>query len=243
MSIENYWKSRWRYYWRWSGPRVAYVDVRSLLPGMPEARTHLTAHCCFKCKWLSHGRLVTVSHTLSNISSLLLPKESSPSKPPTEGITFSLFPKLLWASDSPWPPFPLNFDTALASTLLCLYSVFSHSWPWPLCIGGGALDCHNCRKRLTTISLLPDWPDRFCYICGFTVYTVSTNCQYKTTYSSHSPIVSPFKSIDTNWNLSNSVLKGGSNHFSKDCVVYCQSQRLFEPLIFQIICIYKKWHK
>lgn len=148
MSIENYWKSRWRYYWRWSGPRVAYVDVRSLLPGMPEARTHLTAHCCFKCKWLSHGRLVTVSHTLSNISSLLLPKESSPSKPPTEGITFSLFPKLLWASDSPWPPFPLNFDTALASTLLCLYSVFSHSWPWPLCIGGGGFGLPQLQEAI-----------------------------------------------------------------------------------------------
>lgn len=43
--------------------------MRSLLPEMPQAQTHLAAHCCFKCKSLSHGRLVTVSHTFSNISS------------------------------------------------------------------------------------------------------------------------------------------------------------------------------
>lgn len=135
--------------------------MRSLLPEMPEAQTHLAAHCCFKCKSLSHGRLVTVSHTFSNISSSAsahseltqhLLQKASPSR------SLQIFDGLLIPLDL---PFRFTF-THLQCKHFFVFTRFPTIPDLGLSIVGGALGLpQNCRRRLTTISPLPDWPDRF----------------------------------------------------------------------------------
>lgn len=188
MSIENYWMSQWRYYWRWSGPRVAHANVRSLLPEMPQAQTHLAAHCCFKCKSLSHGRLVTVSHTFSNISSSAsahceldqhLLQKASPSR------SLQIFYGLLIPLDL---PFRFTF-THLQCKHLFVFTRFPTIPDLGLSIVGGALGLPQLQAAINHSQASARLAGQVCYLWGFTV-RVPTNCQYLTICS-----VSPHHSI------------------------------------------------
>lgn len=154
---------------------------------MPEAQTHLAAHCCFKCKSLSHGQLVTFSHTFSNISSSasahseltqhLFQKASS-------SYSLQIFYGLLIPLDLPSHSHTSSVNTSSSS--LGFLRFLTLAFP----LWEGPWDCHNCRRRLTTISPLPDWPDRFAIseaLQPTQTVKVPTNCQYLTICSVSPP--------------------------------------------------------